>query len=170
MTELPGSWLALLVGVLVLVVLLGVWCSWTAGRLDRLHLRCEAADAALRSQLQRRSAVAVELAGTGLSDPASALLLLEAAHRAREATGPATWQAESELTRTLHLVDLPADSADLLAAELRDAAWKVSVARRIHNGLAADTLALRSRRRVRWFRLAGHAERPVMIDFDDAVP
>ncbi len=170
MTELPGLLAVLLVGVLVLAVLLAAWCSWTAGRLDRLHLRCEAADAALRSQLQRRSAVAVELAGTGLSDPASALLLLEAAHGAREATGPATWQAESELTRTLHLVDLPPDSADLLAAELRDAAWKVTVARRIHNGVAANTLALRSRRRVRWFHLAGHAELPAMIDFDDAVP
>lgn len=170
MTELPGLLAVLLVGVLVLAVLLAAWCSWTAGRLDRLHLRCEAADAALRSQLQRRSAVAVELAGTGLSDPASALLLLEAAHGAREATGPATWQAESELTRTLHLVDLPPDSADLLAAELRDAAWKVTVARRIHNGVAANTSALRSRRRVRWFHLAGHAELPAMIDFDDAVP
>ncbi len=170
MTELPGLLAVLLVGVLVLAVLLAAWCSWTAGRLDRLHLRCEAADAALLSQLQRRSAVAVELAGTGLSDPASALLLLEAAHGAREATGPATWQAESELTRTLHLVDLPPDSADLLAAQLRDAAWKVTVARRIHNGVAANTLALRSRRRVRWFHLAGHAELPAMIDFDDAVP
>lgn len=159
----------LLVVVLVLAALVAMWCSWTAGRLDRLHLRCEAADVALRSQLLRRSAVAVELAGGGLGDPASALLLLEAAHQAREATGPDKWLAESELTQTLNLVDLPVDPADPLGAELHDAARNVSVARRIHNDLAASTLALRSRRRVRWFRLAGHAEPPVMIDFDDEI-
>lgn len=170
MTDVPGPLWALLVTLLVLSTLLAAWFSWTAGRLDRLHLRCEAADVALRSALLHRSAVAVELAGGGLGDPASALLLLEAAHQAREATGPDKWLAESELTRTLQLVDLPPESADPLVAELRDAARKVSVARRIHNDLVASTLALRSRRRVRWFGLTGRAEPPVMIDFDDAVP
>ncbi len=170
MTDVSGPLFALAVGLLVLFALLAVWFTWTAGRLDRLHLRCEAADVALRSALLRRSAVAVELAGGGLGDPASALLLLEAAHQAREATGADKWLAESELTHTLRLVDLPTESADPLMDELRDAARNVSVARRIHNDRVVSTLALRSRRRVRWFRLAGRAEPPAMIDFDDAVP
>ncbi len=167
MTDLSTTLQLLLVCGFVVVAVLAAWFSWTAGRLDRLHLRCEAADVALRSQLLRRSAVAVELAGGGLADPASALLLLEAAHQAREATGAEKWLAESELASTLRLIDLPADP---LVDELRDAARTASVARRIHNDLAASTLALRSRRRVRWFALAGHADPPVMIDFDDAVP
>lgn len=170
MTDVSGPLLALAVGLLVLFAVLAVWFTWTAGRLDRLHLRCEAADVALRSALLRRSSVAVELAGGGLDDPASALLLLEAAHRAREATAAEKWLAESELTQTLRLIDLPAQSADPLVAELRDAARNVSVARRIHNDRVASTLALRSRRRVRWFGLAGRAEAPAMIDFDDAAP
>jgi hypothetical protein len=169
MTDAPATlWVLVFTGVLV-VALLATWLSWTAGRLDRLHLRCEAADEALQSQLSRRSAVAVELAVGSLGDPASSLLPLEAAHHARDAVGPDKWLAESELTRTLRLVELPSEFADPLVAELRDAAGKVAVARRIHNDLVASTRALRSRRRVRWFRLAGHAKPPGMINFDDAV-
>lgn len=167
MTDLSASLQVGIVCGFLAVAVLAAWFSWTAGRLDRLHLRCQATEAALRSQLLRRSAVAVELAGGGLADPASALLLLEAAHQAREAAGPEKWPAESELTATLRLVDLPEDA---LAAELHDAARKVSVSRRIHNDLVASTLALRSRRRVRWFNLAGHAAAPAMIEFDDSLP
>jgi hypothetical protein len=194
------SWLLLA----LLVLITAAWCSWTATRLDRLHLRCEAAATAVRAHLLQRSAVAVELAGGGLTDPASALVLLDAAHTAREAEAatqigsdlPATsasvspvpaWLAESDppaaspspapaglaesgLTSALHAVELPSADTEPLVAELRDAARRASMARRIHNDLAARTAELHSRRRVRWFRLAGHARVPVMIDFDDRVP
>lgn len=172
-------WLWLLgVGWVVLAVLALVtaaWYSWTASRLDRLHLRCEAARTALRAHLLQRSAVAVELAAGGLSDPASALVLLDAAHTAREAEAaggePDTpWLAESGLTQALHAVELPDPRAEPMVSELQEAARRASMARRISNDLAATTLALRDRRRVRWFRLAGHAEPPYMIDFDDRVP
>jgi hypothetical protein len=192
------SWL--LLALLVLVT--AAWCSWTATRLDRLHLRCEAAGTAVRAHLLQRSAVAVELAAGGLSDPASALVVLDAAHTAREAEaatrigsdvpatsaspalawlaephppaapvspGP-TWLAESDLTSALLAVELPPADTEPLVRELREAARRASVARRIHNDLAARTAELHSRRRVRWFRLAGHAKAPVMIDFDDRVP
>lgn len=175
------SWVVLA----VLALVTAAWCSWTASRLDRLHLRCEATRAALRAHLLQRSAVAVELAAGGLSDPASALVILDAAHTAREAEaaaqsdwveariggGPETpWLAESGLTQALHAVDLPSAEAEPLVAELRDAARRASMARRINNDLAASTLALRKRRRVRWFRLAGHAPPPEMVEFDDRVP
>ena len=48
--------------VLVAVAIIGVYVSWRAGRLDRLHARVEAARAALDAALVRRSAVALELA------------------------------------------------------------------------------------------------------------
>lgn len=162
--------------LLALVVLAtAAWCSWTATRLDRMHLRYEAARAALRADLLQRSAVAVELAAGGLSDPASALVLLDAAHAARESEGAeevaeAAWMQESDLTRALHAVELPGPELEPLVGELRTAARRASMARRICNDLVATTLALRKRRRVRWFRLAGRAQPPAMVDFDDRVP
>jgi hypothetical protein len=163
------------VAVVVLVLATAAWCSWTATRLDRLHLRCEAAEAAVRTHLLRRSGAALELAAGGLSDPASALLLLDAASAAREAeSSPSSedggWLAESDLTSALHAVELPAADVEPVVEQLHDAAARASMARRIHNDLVATTLALRERRRVRWFRLAGHAPPPAMIDFDDGVP
>jgi hypothetical protein len=71
--------------VVVVVAMLGVYVSWRAGRLDRLHARLEARRAALDVALVRRSSVALELASSGLLDPATSLLLASAAHDARSA-------------------------------------------------------------------------------------
>jgi len=74
------------------VAMLGVYVSWRAGRLDRLHARLEARRAALDVALVRRSSVALELASSGLLDPATSLLLASAAHDARSAqNGQAGW-------------------------------------------------------------------------------
>ena len=164
-------WVIVLGSFLVVVaVLLGLWCWWTAGRLDRMHLRVEAARASLLTQLQHRASVATELAIGGLDDPASSVLLLAAARSAREGEGGGgadQWIAESELTAVLLALDLPAVEDEPLLGELTDAARKAALARRIHNDVAATTGSLHRRRRVRWFHLAGHAESPQMIDFDD---
>ena len=69
------------------VLFLGVYVSWRAGRLDRMHTRLEAARAALDVTLVRRSSVALELASSGLLDPATSLLLAGAAHDARGGNG-----------------------------------------------------------------------------------
>jgi hypothetical protein len=170
-----GSWVIdVWAAVVVLIVACAGWFSWTASRLDRLHLRCEAARSALRAHLLERSGAALELAAGGLGDPASALLLLDAASTARAAEStPAdesAWLAESNLTQALHAVELPPRDDDPVVEQLCAAATRASMSRRIHNDLVATTMALRERRRVRWFRLAGHAPPPVMIDFDDRVP
>src|SRR5690606_21065267 len=55
---------------------------------------------------------------------------------------------------------------DQLAAPSR----LVVLARRFHNDQVLATRASRSRRRVRWFRLAGHAPEPSTVDFDDLAP
>ena len=165
------GWPALLGGLaLVLVVLFTLWCSWTAGRLDRLHLRVELARASLEALLQQRASVAVELAVSGLGDPASELLLLEAGREARESRDlpdADRWLAESDLTAALMAVELPPADASPLVQELAVAARRAGMARRIHNDLAARTRLLHQRRRVRWFRLAGHAASPQTVDFDD---
>src|SRR5690242_21087175 len=86
--------------VVAAAILIGVYVSWRAGRLDRLHTRVVTARASLEAALLRRSAVALELAACGLLDPATSLLLAGAAHDAR-AAGEPNELAESDLTRAL---------------------------------------------------------------------
>ena len=77
--------------VIAVALFTGVYVSWRAGRIDRLHARVEMARAALDVTLIRRSSVALELATSGLLDPATSLLL--AARCTALATGiaRATW-------------------------------------------------------------------------------
>ena len=76
--------LPLLLGVLLVVALLAWYLSFSASRLDRLHHRVEGAVSALDAQLVRRAETALELATSGALDPASGLLLADAASRALE--------------------------------------------------------------------------------------
>ena len=163
-----------LVGLVGALVVAG-WLSWTAGRLDRMHLRVDGARAALDAALARRRALAIELSGGGLTDPASAMLLADAATRPPDSDHETDrWQRESDLSAVLRAV---ADerrgttvASDEAWAELALASERVIMARRIHNDLVGTTLALRGRRRVRWFRLTGHAPPVAMIAFDDEPP
>ena len=77
--------------------------------------------------------------------------------------------AENTLTRRLAAVDLAALPA-ALAAELADAEQSVLIARRVHNDAVRDTLDLRSRRLVRWLRLAGTAPVPAYFEIADPQP
>jgi hypothetical protein len=168
------------IGVSVLVlVLVGFYLSWTAGRIDRMHGRVEAARAALDAQLVRRSAVALELATSDLVDPAAAVLIRETAHTAREAAPAARDQAESDLSRVLRAaLDQPGRSdriagsaqGQLLLQELETASRRVVMARRFHNDAVRATRAVRRKRHVRYLRLAGHAPLPSTFEFDDAPP
>ncbi|HEY6309983.1 MAG TPA: hypothetical protein VIY52_04155 [Streptosporangiaceae bacterium] len=76
--------------VIAAALFIGVYVSWRAGRIDRLHARVETARAALDVTLLRRSSVALELATSGLLDPATSLLLAAAVHGTRAGgAGPA---------------------------------------------------------------------------------
>ena len=161
------------------LLLAGVYLSWTAGRLDRLHARVDGARAALDAQLVRRSAVAMELATSGLLDPASALLIADAAHSAREAEGEERAPAESDLSRALRAaLDQPQQVEELsssaegrqMIAELEAAGRRVVMARRFHNDAVRAARALRAKRHVRYLRLAGHAPPPATFECDDAPP
>ena len=81
----------------VAVLFLGVYVSWRAGRLDRMHTRLQAARAALDVTLVRRSSVALELASSGFLDPATSLLLASAAHEARGQVRSGSGQPPAEL-------------------------------------------------------------------------
>jgi hypothetical protein len=158
-------------------VLLGVYISWRAGRIDRLHARVDAAHAALDAALVRRSSVALEFASSGLLDPATSVLLAGAAHDARSAD-TARELPESDLTRALRAAfSQPGcraslegrEGAEELLAELEGAAHKVFLARQVYNGAVAATQAARRRWLARILRLAGGAPRPEFFEIDDAL-
>ncbi|MFC4944584.1 NUDIX hydrolase [Pseudonocardia sp. GCM10023141] len=138
-----------------LVLLWAVWLGVSrVRRLHRLHRRLDAARAGLEAALRRRVALAtaagvlpvggVDVGGVGL--------------------GPEREAAENALGRALAGLDR-AGPADL--AELGDAERQVALARRVHNDAVRDTLGLRSRRMVRWLRLAGTAPMPAYFEIAD---
>jgi hypothetical protein len=170
------EWLLLLAAV---VVAFAVLLSWTAGRVDRLHHRVNGARAGLEAQLMHRSGATLELAATGLLDPARSLLLLDAAHQARASDQPDREMAESDLSRAL--VASLGDSSEIarlqerpdaheLLTELGNACRKVELARRFHNDVVSAALTLRRNAVVRWFGLAGHAAMPATVELDDSWP
>jgi hypothetical protein len=162
MGGVQASWVLVVVGGVLL--LLGAYMSWTAGRLDRLHHRVATARASLETELARRSALVAELAGSGVLDPASSLLLLDAAHRARTAGPEDREQCESALTRAIAATGTDVEP---WAVELGVAMRRVQMARRFHNDIVVSTRDLRTRRLVSWFRLAGHAPMPCPIELED---
>ncbi|MEV8543839.1 hypothetical protein [Streptomyces sp. NPDC051572] len=170
---------ATLIWILVAVVAIGLYLSWTAGRLDRLHVRIDAARAALDAQLLRRASVTQELATSGVLDPAASIVLYEAAHAARQAEEEQREVAESELSQALRAVfaEAPqvegvreAPGGESAAHELTEAVRRVPMARRFHNDSVRAARALRRHRKVRWFRLAGHAPFPMAFEMDDEPP
>lgn len=170
---------ATLIWILVVLVAVGLYLSWTAGRLDRLHTRIDATRAALDAQLLRRASVAQELATSGVLDPAASIVLYEAAHAARQAVEEQREVAESELSQALRAVFADAPQVDAVkeapggeetALELGEAVRRVPMARRFHNDAVRAARALRRHRKVRWFRLAGHAPFPMAVEMDDEPP
>jgi 8-oxo-dGTP pyrophosphatase MutT (NUDIX family) len=146
---------ALLWSTLVVLVVLGVLVQLRANRLDRLHIRTDAAAAGLRAALERRAVVARAVAA--LTPGPAGTELRAAADQAEGAEPTERESAENELTRALAAVTGVPDG---LRAELVDAEQRVLIARRVHNDAVRDTLALRGTRLVRWFRLAGTAAAP----------
>jgi hypothetical protein len=165
--------------VAVALVAVALYLSWTAGRLDRLHARIDAARAALDAQLLRRASVAQELATSGVLDPAASIVLYQSAHAARQAEDEAREVAESELSQALRAVFAEPDAmaavreapgGEQASGELTQAVRRVPMARRFHNDSVRAARALRRHRSVRWFRLAGHAPFPVSFEMDDEPP
>lgn len=163
----------------MVLVLLGSWLWWTAGRLDRMHHRLAVARSALDTALLRRSGTSLELATSGALDPARSLLLVDAAHHARAVAPEDLEPAESDLSEALRAVLSDADEVRALRRgpdvgplleELAGDCRKVELARRFHNDMVTSARVLRSRRRVRWLRLAGRAPWPRTVDLDDEPP
>jgi hypothetical protein len=163
--------------IVAAALFVGVYVSWRAGRIDRLHARVDMARAALDVTLLRRSSVALELATSGLLDPATGLLLAAAVDATRNGDRPRDL-AESDLTRALRAAfSQPGfrsslsgtDGADELLAEVEAASHQVFLARKFYNDLASATREARRRPLARALRLAGKARAPEFFDMDDSL-
>lgn len=177
----PGS-IVLAAAIVLAVIVLGLYLSMTAGRLDHLHQRIDQARLALDAHLLRRSSVATELAASGLLDPASALVVADAAHgarRAADADALARARAESDLTAALAVAlddaEAVADARSVepgpaLLDELDAACRRVELSRRFLNDAVRACRRLRGQRLVRWFRLAGRTPLPDPWEMDDSIP
>lgn len=161
--------------LLVIVALIMAWyLSFSATRLDRLHHRVETSWEHLDALLQRRAAIALEIAHKSNLDPATYLLLASAAFQAREATIIERSEAESSLSESLRL--LQSDSQDVTGtialnslAELESITDKIRMSINIHLEAVNAVRNLRSKMVFRVFRLAGHAPLPVHYAFEDDV-
>lgn len=151
----PWAWTLTVAGVLVLAWAVAL-CVTRARRLDRLHVRMDAARAGLTLALERRRDAA------GRADPT-----LRVAAQKGGWNGDGEREAqENALGRRLAALDrgrLPAG----VRTELAEAEQLLALARRVHNDAVRDTLALRSRRLVRWVHLAGTAPMPAYFEIAD---
>ena len=141
---------------LVFLVFTGVYAAWTAGRLDRLHLRLDAARAALDAALAYRAMVAN--CGSGR---------LEATHAAIDLSHERE-RAENAVSRAIReALEQPGRLTPDQRVELLDAVTRAGFARQFHNDAVRDALGLRRRRIVRFLHLAGRAPLPQYFEIDD---
>jgi hypothetical protein len=160
----------------VTLLLIGFWyLSFSASRLDRLHHRVETSWASLDSLLQRRAAIALEIARSAITDPATSLLLTASAYQARSADIEDRSSAESVLSGALGMMlaereSIVAKSDQALLHELEQLTDKIRVAISIHVESVTRTQLIRSKLVFRLFRLAGTAPLPVTYEFEaDAI-
>ncbi|WP_241384412.1 NUDIX hydrolase [Rhodococcus sp. CH91] len=147
--------------VAAVVVAVGAWAYSTANRLDRLHVRSDLSWQALDAALARRAVVVRSIAASiPVSEGRSLALLADAAERADRSRREA---AENALSAALARLDAGRLRSQLVA-ELADAEARVLIARRFHNDAVRDTLALRTRRPVRWLHLGGTAPLPTYFE------
>lgn len=182
-------WVVLVIAVLAVVAW---YLSYTAARLDRLHGRVEGSVSALDAQLVRRAEAVMELAHSGSLDPASSMLLAEAATRSLDAADVAEVHyevredgvdaeragAESDLTDTVRatlgrevvreIQQVPGGSVAI--ARVQQANHRVVLARAFHDDAVRAVRRVRAQPLVRLFRLAGRTSMPQVVDFDSELP
>lgn len=154
-----------------LIILLSIWyLTFSANRLDRLHHRAETSWANLDAILQRRAALAIDIAHLPKIDPATNLLLTSAAHQARDADISDRSEAESGLTGALALLrddDEIVNSYSEIFNELDALTERLRIAIAIHVEAVSAARTRREKLIYRTFRLAGHAPLPVKYAFED---
>jgi hypothetical protein len=159
----------------VFILLLSAWyLSFLASRLDVLHHRVETSWAHLDALLQRRAALALEIAHSKSVDAATSLVLTAAAYQAREANIVERSDAEIALSQSLRLIlsdeiTAPSGIEMELVDSLNALSEKISVGITIHTEAVQSAQSLRSKILFKVFRLAGHAPLPMRYSFEDDI-
>ncbi|HEX5384927.1 MAG TPA: hypothetical protein VFW54_09820 [Propionibacteriaceae bacterium] len=151
--------------VIIVALIIGWRITWLATRVDRANVRAERTWAALDAALVRRAQRALERVLVTGSDPATALLVSDAAKAALEPdlSRHDREHAESYLSHVLDAVPMLPGSSSGLEAECA----RASICRRLHNDAVATALSLRRRRTVRILKLAGRAVEPRPFEMAD---
>ena len=156
-----------------IVILLGAWyLSFSATRLDRLHHRVETSWEHLDALLQRRAALALEIAHQSELDPALDLLLTASAYESREAPMSDRNEAESLLSESLKVLREAAVNGEIevkvaLLDRLADVTETIRFASAIHLESVSAVENLRRKKVFKIFRLAGRAKLPFHYSFED---
>lgn len=134
--------------VAVLAVILGLWASGVASRLNRLHIRTDSARLNLEGALQSRSSVIASLQ-PGLAGEVARVNRIPLRATDMDARSGVENQLLSQVEHDV-----------FLTAAFVEASARVDLAARFYNDAVADTLAVRTRPSVRVLRLAGRAPLP----------
>ncbi|GIE92706.1 hypothetical protein Ari01nite_01710 [Paractinoplanes rishiriensis] len=147
-------------GAVAVVALLSAYLGWTAHRVERVHVRAQAAERALDAHLMRRAAAAAVVAEhhENVELYAAARLALDADPDERET-------AENDLTRQLQAVPLTGADPDTKA--LLGTSRRAVVARQVHTDQVRDALTARRRPLVRALGMARRYPRPQYFDIED---
>lgn len=163
------------------MLLLSAWyLSNVAGRLDRLHLKAEAARHSLDTQLAHRISAVARLLEKLKSQNYEVSKLDDIWHQAlnyesNEVSEAQHWQSESDLTLAINnlLYEKPELLSDpdysKIMSDLAGASRRVQYAKAFHNDAQNNALKVRQRVLVKLCRLAGRAKLPRVIEFDDAI-
>jgi hypothetical protein len=164
----------IIVTAVFILLLSGWYLSFLASRLDVLHHRVETSWAHLDALLQRRAALALEIAHSKSVDAATSLVLTAAAYQAWEANIVERSDAEIALSQSLRLIladeiTAPSGIESNLIDSLNALSEKISVGITIHTEAVQSAQALRSKMLFKIFRLAGHAPLPMRYSFEDDI-
>lgn len=164
----------IVVSIFFVLLLTGWYLSFLASRLDVLHHRVETSWAHLDALLQRRAALALEIAHSIAVDPATSLVLTAAAYEAREANIVERSDAEIALSQSLRLlladeVSMPSGLEVELINSLGALSEKISVGITIHTEAVQSAQSVRSKLLFKVFRLAGRAPLPMRYTFEDDI-
>jgi hypothetical protein len=159
--------------LIAIALLIFAWyLSFSAARLDRLHHRVETSWEHLDALLQRRAALALEIAHQSDLDPALDLLLTASAYESREAPMSDRNEAESLLSESLKVLRESAVAGEIeikvaLLDRLVDVTDKIKFAIAIHLESVSAVENLRKKAIFKVFHLAGRAKLPFHYSFED---
>jgi hypothetical protein len=152
------------------------YLSFVASRLDRLHHRAETSWEHLDALLQRRAALAMEIASHCDLDPATIFLINSCATAARRSGQQDRSEQESALTEVLLMLvnsaqGLESSSAlsgfEVFAEELTALTQTIRRSIIIHREAVDSAKRLRDKPIVKLFHLAGHAPLPIKYAFEE---